>query len=37
MNDKENTINPPEQSADTIRLVEIIEASAEKNGKTIVL
>lgn len=37
MNDKENTINPPEQSADTIRLVEVIEASAEKNGKTIIL
>lgn len=35
MHDKENTINPPEQSADTIRLVEMIEASAEKNGKTI--
>ncbi len=37
LHDKENTINPPEQSMDTIRLVEIIEASAKRNGRTLFL
>lgn len=37
LHDKENTINPPKQSLDTIRLIEIIEESAKKNGKTISL
>ena len=35
MNDKENTVNPPEQSANSMRLVEMIEESVKHNGKTI--
>ena len=37
MNDRENTLNPPEQSANSMRLVEIIEESARQNGKTIIV
>ncbi len=37
INGKENTVNPPEHSADTMRLVEIIEQSANENGKIIYL
>ena len=37
INGKENTVNPPEESADTMRLIEIIEESAAQSGKTIYL
>ena len=37
INDRENTVNPPEESANTIRLIEVIEESAAANGKIIYL
>ena len=37
LHDKENTLNPPKQSLDTVRLVEAIEESAKRNGKFITL
>ena len=36
MNGKENTLNPPEESANSIRLVEMIEESVRQNGKAII-